>query len=91
MKYRHIKMYKYELEHDCSLVVDIDVNVETEYMFLKDNILTARKGYCWNGASGPTIDTIDTMRPAMFHDCLYQLMRMGWGKPIQSQNVLPRG
>ena len=34
-------------------------------------------GYAWDGASGPTVDTEATMRPALVHDALYQLMRLG--------------
>ena len=38
--------------------------------------LVILKGYAWNGASGPTLDTDSTMGPALVHDALYQLMRM---------------
>ena len=34
-------------------------------------------GYAWDGASGPTVDTKGTMRAALVHDALYQLMRLG--------------
>jgi len=36
-----------------------------------------RKGYRWDGASGPTIDTDDTMDGSLVHDVLYQLIREG--------------
>ncbi len=36
------------------------------------------KGYCWDGASGPTIDTKSTMRASLVHDCCYQLIREKW-------------
>jgi hypothetical protein len=39
--------------------------------------LTIRAGYAYDGPSGPTIDTPSAMRPALIHDALYQLMRMG--------------
>ena len=32
-------------------------------------------GYAWNGASGPAIDTANTLRGSMFHDVLYQICR----------------
>ena len=35
------------------------------------------RGYRWDGASGPTIDTPDTMEASLVHDGLYQLMRDG--------------
>ena len=34
-----------------------------------------KKCYAFDGASGPTIDTANTMRGALVHDALYQLMR----------------
>lgn len=37
--------------------------------------LVVKKGYCWDGPSGPTFDTASTMRASLFHDALYQLMR----------------
>ena len=33
--------------------------------------------YAWDGASGPTVDTKATMYPALVHDALYQLIRLG--------------
>ena len=44
--------------------------------------LTIKRGYCWDGASGPTWDTRNCKKPSLVHDALYQLMRM---------EVLPRG
>ena len=40
-----------------------------------DGCLTIQRGYCWDGASGPTFDTASTMRASLVHDALYQLMR----------------
>ena len=36
-----------------------------------------KTGYAWNGASGPTVDTRDTMAGSLVHDLLYQLIRLG--------------
>ena len=52
-----------------------------DYIKLKDGKLAIRAGYCWDGPSGPTIDTKDFMRGSLVHDALYQLMR---------EDVLPR-
>ena len=39
--------------------------------------LTVRRGYAWDGPSGPTIDTKTFMRGSLIHDALYQLIRWG--------------
>ena len=36
-----------------------------------------KTGYAWNGASGPTVDTRNTMAGSLVHDLLYQLIRLG--------------
>ena len=40
--------------------------------------LLISEGYCWDGASGPTIDTPATMRGSLVHDAMYQLLREGY-------------
>lgn len=40
-----------------------------------DGWLYIQSGYCWDGASGPTIDSKSSMRGSLVHDALYQLMR----------------
>ena len=42
-----------------------------------DGRLLIKKGYAWDGASGPTWDSPCTMRGSLIHDALYQLMRAG--------------
>ena len=34
-------------------------------------------GYAWNGASGPTFDTLNSMTGSLVHDVIYQLIRLG--------------
>lgn len=41
----------------------------------KTGRLTMKKGYAWDGPSGPTIDTKNFMRGSLVHDACYQLMR----------------
>ena len=42
------------------------------YATISAGHIIVRKGYCWDGPSGPTLDTEDAMRASMFHDVLYQ-------------------
>ena len=77
MKYR--AGYKYQLYEDESCQVDIHgFNIDTQFIKLTpDGVLTAKKGYAWDGASGPTIDDKTNMRAALIHDAGYQLMSEG--------------
>ncbi len=69
--------YKYQLAEDYTVEVPIrNQQIDTPYIVLsKNGFLTIKKGYAWDGPSGPTIDTHDFMRGALVHDALYQLMR----------------
>ena len=42
---------------------------------LGQRTMQIRKGYSWDGPSGPTIDTDNFMRGSLFHDSWYQIMR----------------
>ena len=37
--------------------------------------MVVEKDYAWDGPSGPTIDTPNSMRASLVHDVLYQAMR----------------
>ena len=70
--------YKYQLAEDYYVPIEIepDQSIDTEYIFLtRAGTLRIKKGYAWDGPSGPTIDTLNFMRGALVHDALYQLMR----------------
>lgn len=70
--------FKYQLVRTYCVYVDIlNLDISTKYLRLTpDGWLTIYSGYCWDGPSGPTIDTKTFMRAALVHDALYQLMRM---------------
>lgn len=48
-----------------------------EYLQLSNGLLTIKKGFAWDGASGPTIDTVSSMRAGCVHDAIYRLIRQG--------------
>lgn len=79
MKYIHYrKGYKYQIQK--KYVVNIDITpkkeIDTDHIKLtKKGLLTIKKGYAWDGPSGPAIDTRNFMRGSLVHDALYQLMR----------------
>ena len=73
--------FKYQLYEDYSF--DIHEYPEEEiycgrYLYFSETgVLTIRNGYCWDGPSGPTIDTDNFMRGSLVHDGLYQIIRNG--------------
>ena len=73
--------YKYQLTRDYHIIVPIkpEQDIDTEYIQLNVyGYLTIKKGYAWDGPSGPTFDTNDFMRGALVHDALYQIIREGY-------------
>lgn len=81
IKYR--SGYKYWLAEEYQVKVSIipenDVPVDkTIKSFIELNtegVLVIKKGYAWDGPSGPTIDIPSFMRGSLVHDALYQLLR----------------
>jgi len=71
--------YKYVLSQDYTVQTVIKhYSIDTVFISLTpDGVLTIRKDYAWDGASGPTVDTKTSMRGSLVHDALYQLEREG--------------
>jgi len=69
-KYRVTKKYDVKLQFKPNTEVVCDF-----YCFYLDGILVINKGYQWDGASGPTIDTQNTIIASCIHDVLYQMIR----------------
>lgn len=76
---KYYKGYKYLLAEDEHTKISVypDKNIVTPYIKLdmRGNLII-KKGYAWDGCSGPTKDTKTNMTPGFVHDALYQLMRM---------------
>ena len=72
--------YKYQLAESYIIRVGIQIPdiIISYYLSVstKGNLMI-KKGYCWDGPSGPTVDTKNFMRGSLVHDALYQLMREG--------------
>ena len=84
IKYRDIKAYKYQIIEDYQVKIDIKIpqtSVQAPdvlpYVILKDGEIFIKRGYAYDGPSGPTFDTKNFMRGSLVHDALYQLMRFG--------------
>ena len=78
MNIKYKSGYKYQLVEDYSIACSIPGTYKiSRYVLLENGVLTVYSGYAWDGASGPTIDTENSMRASLVHDALYQLMREG--------------
>ena len=74
---KYTKGYRYQLVEDYEYVLNFHTreSVELSFIVLVDNRLLIKKGYAWDGASGPAIDTESFIVGSLVHDVLYQLMR----------------
>lgn len=74
------KGYKYQIVDGYVTTIPMrpatDLRSPSGYIELSQaGVLKIKKGYAWDGPSGPTFDTLDFMRGSLVHDALYQLMR----------------
>ena len=78
VKYESLAKWKYRLTAPFTLDTQVrGHSCKTEYIQLwDDGRLILAKGYAWDGPSGPTIDTADSMRASAGHDALYQLISL---------------
>ena len=80
LKYRRLPGYKYELKADYKIQINIfpEKDIKTRHIHLtKDGMLTLKKGFPWEGVSGPMIDTPNTFLGGAVHDACYRLLRRG--------------
>lgn len=78
--YKKRRKYKYNLHSEVKFPTNIKVpeSINLKFLALDTNgNLVIRKGYSWDGPSGPAIDTKNFMQGSLVHDALYQLMREG--------------
>ena len=75
---RYRSDYKYQLAEGyvSNISIKPKSDIKTEFISLDtEGNLTVKKGYAWDGPSGPVKDTKENMRASLVHDALYQLMR----------------
>ena len=90
MKYR--KGYKYQLAEDQVFHTPITPphNINTEFLHLgTDGVFVIDGGYAWDGPSGLTWDTKNSMTPSLGHDGFFELLRKKelnplWLDPVNS-------
>jgi len=82
LEIKYTSGYKYQLHETVAFKLNVSFGViepiNTRFIKLTtDGWLVIKWGYAWDGASGPTYDSKNTMRGSLVHDALYQLLRMG--------------
>lgn len=77
IKYRSLRNWKYQLVRPYKVSTPLLNHAVDEqfYRLNKTGDLLIRKGYCWDGPSGPTWDSPSSLRPSLVHDVFYQMMR----------------
>jgi len=70
--------YKYQTSRHYHIMTAIKgYSIHLPFITLEESgLLTISAGYAWNGASGPTWDTLNSMIGSLVHDVLYQLIRL---------------
>lgn len=89
ISYKRRRRYRYNLHSDFQYQTDLDIENPGDLGKLEitsQGKLIIRKGYSWDGPSGPSIDTKNFMQGSLIHDALYQLMR----EEILPQNARER-
>jgi hypothetical protein len=82
-KKKYIRYYKvgwrmYQLAETYYQNIQIFPKVPFSDQFIslsKEGVFIIKKGYVWDGSSGPTLQTKSTMRGSLLHDALYECMR----------------
>ncbi len=76
-KIKYLKGMKYCLSEDFEIYTPILYNnINDKWFSLKENgLLSIKAGFCWDGPSGPTWDTKDSMKASLIHDVFCILMR----------------
>jgi len=77
---KYFSGYKYVLAEDMVFQVSIcpKEDIVTDLIHLTTTgLLTVKKWYPWDGASGPAMDTYSKFEASCCHDALYELMRKG--------------
>ena len=76
--YREGLKYQLASDYTCNTGVIPPYYVAADYVSLdRHGNLWVRKGYAWDGPSGPTFDTRSVMRASLVHDAFFQLLRLG--------------
>lgn len=76
---QYLDGFKYQLDKDYSLQTPVvgESFSDTYFSLALSGVLYIKRGYAWDGASGPTFDSKSSMRASLVHDVFCQVMRDG--------------
>lgn len=76
---RYSEGYKYQLEalYACETPVTGTLIEDDLFTLYESGLLVIRRGFAWDGASGPTFDSKSSMRASLVHDVFCICMRDG--------------
>jgi hypothetical protein len=79
MRLRYIEGTKYQVAEDFIVLTPITGEAITDDWFVlaPNGALLVRKGFGWDGASGPTFDSQSSMSASLVHDVFCLCMRDG--------------
>jgi len=80
--------YKYQISEPFHIKLEVYPFATIIRPFLEMDIVGNTKvlsGYAWDGASGPTYDSKNSMRGSLVHDIGYQLIRLGLISPAYKE------
>ena len=72
--------FKYQLAEKFVIETGLRTSLTVKLPFAKlerNGLLTIEKGFAWDGASGPTIDTESSFVGGLVHDALYRFIQTG--------------
>ena len=74
--------FRYQVEEDFIIIIEDfrpDTTIINEFFeFYTDGTLLIKRGFAWDGPSGPTIDTKNGHVAAIVHDVFYRCIRKGY-------------
>lgn len=74
--------FKYQVVNEFVIIIKDfkpSCNIIDEFCeFYTDGTLVIKRGFAWDGASGPTFDTKNSFIPSIVHDVFYRFIRKGF-------------
>lgn len=79
---KFVSGFKYQINEDFIIFIEDykpskDI-IDEFFEFYTDGTLLIKRGFAWDGPSGPTIDTKDSHIAAIVHDVFYRCIRKGY-------------